>query len=290
MSGTRVFNLQVPITNKPPPNCVKPRRMKNAIVSWSKPAMSQLSHTNNIELHATRRARLKNVQQQLETARNAARQNNEAIKSAQSAVESARTQTELANQAIADTVVRAPFADFISNRPVAVGEYVSSATIVATILRTNPIKVQLQVTEANAPSVVIGRSVSLEVDDYKERKFSGIITAVNPAIDLASRSATVEASVENGDNALRPGMFAAARIVRQGGSTGVFVPRSAVLNDESTQSFRVFVIQEGTTKLRGVQRGTEENEFIQTLSGINADETVVTSNLQSLYEGAKVSL
>ena len=252
--------------------------------------VSLQTYENYRTLRDTARARVKNAQQQLEGARNAARQNNEAIKSAQAAVESSRTQIGLAEQAIADTVIRAPFAGFISNRPVAVGEYVSSASIVATILRTNPIKVQLQISEASVPYVSIGRSVAIEVDAYKDRKFSGTVTAVNPAIDPGSRSVVVEASIQNSDNALRTGMFATARIVRDGGSTGIFVPRTAVYNDQSTQSFRVFVIQDGTAKLRVVQLGTEENDQIQIVTGVNAEELVATSNLPQLYEGAKVQL
>jgi multidrug efflux pump subunit AcrA (membrane-fusion protein) len=237
----------------------------------------------------TARARVNAAKQAQEAALNAARQNNEAIKSAQAAVNAARTQIDLANQAIADTVIRAPFAGFISNRPVAVGESVTSATVVATILRTNPIKVQMQLAEANVPFVEVGRGVSVEVDAYKNRKFSGTITAVNPALDITSRSVIVEAAIENGDNSLRTGMFATAQIVREGGSTGVFVPKSAVYNDQSTQSFRVFVVQENVVKLRTVQLGTEENDSVQILSGVAADETVVTSNLAQLYEGAKVA-
>ena len=236
----------------------------------------------------TARARLNAAKQAQESALNAARQNNEAIKSAQAAVNSARTQIDLANQAIADTVIRAPFAGFISVRPVAVGESVTSATVVATILRTNPIKVQMQLAEANVPFVGVGRGVSVEVDAYKNRKFSGTITAINPALDITSRSVIVEAAIENGDNSLRTGMFATAQIVREGGSVGVFVPKAAVYNDQSTQSYRVFVIQENVVKLRTVQLGTEENDFYQILSGVAADETVVTSNLAQLYEGAKV--
>ncbi len=114
------------------------------------------------------------------------------------------------------------------------------------------------------------------------------MTAVNPAIDPTSRSAVVEAAIENGDNALRSGMFATVRINREGGSNGVFVPKSAVFNDQSTQSYRVFVIQENVAKLRVVQLGTEENEFFQIITGVNADEIVATSNLAQLYEGAKV--
>ncbi|HXG86025.1 MAG TPA: efflux RND transporter periplasmic adaptor subunit [Pyrinomonadaceae bacterium] len=162
----------------------------------------------------TARARLNSARQAQEAAKNTARQSNEAIKSAQAGVEAARTQIGIARQAIDDTVIRAPFSGFISNRPVAVGEYVSSASIVATILRSNPIKIQIQVAEADAPFISVGRGVSVEVDAYKDRKFGGAVTAVNPAIDPTNRAAIIEASIENGDNALRPGMFATARITK----------------------------------------------------------------------------
>src|SRR5205823_3303168 len=65
----------------------------------------------------------------LDAAVNTAKQSNQAIVSAQAAVESAKTQVADAQQAIADTVIKAPFSGFVSSRPVAVGEYVSSASI-----------------------------------------------------------------------------------------------------------------------------------------------------------------
>ncbi|MDX6695513.1 MAG: hypothetical protein QOF02_3116 [Blastocatellia bacterium] len=236
----------------------------------------------------TARARVNAARQQLETAINTARQSNQAIQSAEAAVETARAQAAIAQKAVADTVVRAPYAGYISNRPIAVGEYVTPSSVVATLLRTNPIKLQLQVQESEAPYISSGMGVSLEVDAYKDRKFAGQVTAVNPAIDPVSRAVTIEAAIENSDNALRSGMFATAQIVRKGGNRAVFVPRSAVFSDQNTQSYRVFVIQGDTAKLRVVQIGGEEGDTVQILSGVNADEIVATSNLQQLYEGARV--
>ena len=237
----------------------------------------------------TARARVNAAKQALEAAVNTAKQSNQAIKSAEAAVESAQTQVATAQQAITDTVIRAPFSGFISERPVAVGEYVTSSISVAKLLRTNPIKIQIQVAEADIPQVVIGRGVSIEVDAYKNRKFGGVVTAINPALDPTSRAATVEAQIENDNNTLRSGMFATVRITREGGSTGVFVPKSAIYNDQATQSHRVFVIEENVAKLRVVQLGTEEDEYYQIISGVNADETIATSGLDKLYEGANVS-
>ena len=236
----------------------------------------------------TARARLNAARQQFEAAVNTARQSNQAIQTAQAGVESARAQVAIAQKAVADAIIRAPYAGFVSNRPVAVGEYVTPSSVVATVLRTNPIKLQLQVQEAEVPFISQGMGVSLEVEAHRERKFAGRVTAVNPAIDPASRAATVEAAIENSDNALRSGMFATARIVRQGGNRAVFVPRAAILADPNTQSYRVFVVKGDTAKLRVVQIGTEEGGTVQILSGVEPDEIVVTSNLQQLYEGARV--
>src|SRR5688500_6491376 len=227
----------------------------------------------------TARARANAARQALETQVNQARQNNQAIASAEAAVDAARAEVGIAQQALADTVVKAPFSGFVSARPVAVGEFVSSADVIATIIRSNPIKIQIQVAEADVPAVSIGRGVSVRVDAYPDRNFAGSVTAINPSIDPASRSAVVEASIENPDNALRSGMFGTARITKEGGGTGVFVPKSAVHNDQATQSYRAFVIVDGVAKLRVVQLGIEEGESYQILDGLAADETVATSNL-----------
>jgi len=230
------------------------------------------------------------ARQDLDAQVNTARQNNQAIKSAQANVEAAQTEVGTAQQALTDTVVRAPFSGFISARPVAVGEYVSSASIIATLLRSNPIKIQIQVAESDIPAVTLGRGVSVKVDAYPDRNFAGVVTAVNPALDTASRAAVVEAKIDNPDNALRSGMFGTARITKEGGGTGIFVPKSAVYSDQSTQSYRAFVIVDGIAKLRVLQLGPEEGDSYQILDGLGADETVATSNLAQLYEGAKVAV
>ncbi len=238
----------------------------------------------------TARSRANSAKEQLDAQVNLAKQNNQAIASAEAGVEAARTQVETAKQELADTVVRSPFSGFVTAREVAVGEFVSSADVIAVVIRSNPMKIQMQVAESDVPSIVIGRGVSVQVDAYRDRRFAGSVTAVNPSVDLTSRSAIIEAKIENADNALRAGMFGTARINKEGGSTGIFVPKSAVLNHEATGSYRAFVIVEGIAKLKVIQLGNEEGDLIQILSGLNADEVVATSNLDQLFEGAKVAV
>jgi multidrug efflux pump subunit AcrA (membrane-fusion protein) len=238
----------------------------------------------------TARAQANNARQQMETAINVARQSNQAIATAQAAQAAVHAQTALAQKTLNDTIIRAPYPGYVSARPIAVGEYVTTASVIATILLTNPLKLDLQVPEGNAPKVHVGMAVSLSVDAYPDRKFAGRVSAINPAIDPTSRSVMVEALVDNPDNALRSGMFASARITLPGGNQAVFVPREAVVNDQNTNSYRVFVIQDGTAHLRVVQVGDEENGSIQILTGVQPNEMVATSNLQQLYEGARVQV
>jgi multidrug efflux pump subunit AcrA (membrane-fusion protein) len=236
----------------------------------------------------TAQAQANAARQQLDVAINTARQSNQAIQSAQAGVESARSAVAIAQKAVTDTTIRAPYAGYVSKRPIAVGEYVTPASVIATVLRTNPLKLQLQVPESEVPFITQGMSVSLEVEAHQGKKFAGRVVDVNPAIDPVSRAATIEAEVENSDNSLRAGMFATARILRAGGTRAVFVPKAAVVSDQNTQSYRVFVIQNGVAHLRVVQVGQDEGDSLQIISGVNADEMLATANLDKLYEGARV--
>jgi multidrug efflux pump subunit AcrA (membrane-fusion protein) len=234
-------------------------------------------------------AQVNAAKDQLDAAVNTAKQNNQTIASDEALLNAAQTNVGIAQQAVADTVIRAPFTGYVSARPVAVGEFVSTASVVATVLRTNPIKIVIQVPSADVPYVIVGHGVTLQVDAFPNRNFAGYVSAVNPQVDPTSRSASVEALIENGDNALKSGMFATVRIVRQGGANAVFVPKSAVYSDEATQSYRVFEIQDNVAKLRVVQLGMEEGDSYEILSGLDADKPIATNNLDKLYEGAKVS-
>lgn len=243
----------------------------------------------------TARAAANSARQQYEAALNAARGSNQAIRTAEAAVTSSRSQVAIAQKAVADTIIRAPFSGYISDRPTAVGEYVTPASRIATVLRTNPVKLLLQVPEAEAGRVGQGLQVSARVASYPDQQFAGTVVAVNPAIDPVSRVLTVEAAIENGRNLLRPGMFATARVTQPGGTQGVFVPRAAVLTNPNTNSSSIYVVERDPTnenaevaRLRVVQLGEDEGEMLRILSGLRGEETVITSNLGELFDGAQI--
>jgi RND family efflux transporter MFP subunit len=238
----------------------------------------------------TARAQAKAARGQYEVVANSARQNNQAIAIAQAQLASARAQVALAKNSVGYTVVRAPFSGYINDRPAAVGEYVTTQSKIATILRTNPIKLLLQIPEADTERVRTGMSVSASFAAYPDKAFAGQITAIVPALETASRTMTAEISIDNPDNLLRPGMFATARINQPQGTQGIFIPRSAVITDATTNSSSVYVLEGDVARLRVIQAGEEEGDAIRVLSGISAGEKIITSNLKELFDGASVKI
>ena len=234
------------------------------------------------------RAQAAAARQNYELTINVARQNNQGIATAQAQLEAARAQSALARKAVGDTTVTAPFSGYISDRPAAVGEYVTPASKVATLLHTNPIKLNLQLPEVEAALAHVGMAVSATVAAFPGREFDGKVTAINPAVDTTSRTITVEASINNPNNVLRSGMFATARINQPGGTQGVFVPLAAIIKDENANSSTIYVIEGNIARLRVVQTGEQEGESVRIASGVAPGETVAISNLDKLFDGTAV--
>ncbi len=236
----------------------------------------------------TAQAQAKAAQQQYEATLNAARQNYHGTVSAQASLSGMQAQGAMARKAVADTVVHAPFAGYISARPIAPGQYVSVTSKIATLLRITPIRLELQVPEVNAPDMRLNVGVEAMVPGYPGRVFQGRVTAINPAVDPSSRTITVIAEFPNTDIALKPGMFATARILLAGDSMGLFVPKASVITDPTTNSSQLYFIRDGRARVAVVQLGAARDNTVQILSGISPGALIATDHLGDLFDGMVV--
>jgi membrane fusion protein (multidrug efflux system) len=211
---------------------------------------------------------------------------------ARASVEEAQAQLALAQKAVADVVVAAPFSGYISERRVALGEYVQPSTAVVTLLRIDPLRLQLTIPGVQAGQIKAGQSVIARVDAFPNQVFEGKVTAVNPAIVAESRSFLVEARVPNPKAILKPGMFAVATVDQGRTERAMLVPKRAVIEDVNTNSFRVYVIdKDNKARLRVVQLAARQPQadITKLLTGVKEGERVATSNLADLYDGAVVT-
>ena len=116
------------------------------------------------------------------------------------------------------------------------------------------------------PELAVGRPVRVEVEAYPGRKFAGTITRVSPAVDVESRTFTVEASVPNPGEVLKPGFFAKASIVIGMERNVPFVPEEAVVTFAGI--VKVYVIAEGKTEERRVTTGQRRDGWVEILEGV----------------------
>lgn len=237
----------------------------------------------------TAEAQANGARQQFEGALNTARQSYQIITGSQATLDSVKAQLAQAEKALADTTIRAPFDGFISARPVAAGEYVALTAKIATIVRVGSLKLQLQTPEQRAARAKIGMTVVAHVSAYPDRDFTGKVSAINPSVDPNSRVFILEARFPNPDNALRPGMFSTARVLLPGGEDAIFVPRAAVVRDKTTDSFQVYVVQNGKARLHVVLPGEVNGDQIRIVSGIASGDIVATTNQAALFDGAAVN-
>jgi membrane fusion protein (multidrug efflux system) len=212
---------------------------------------------------------------------------------ARATVSQSRAQLALAQKAVNDVVVVAPFAGYISQRRVAAGEFVQPSTAVVTLLRIDPLRLQLTIPSVQAGAVAAGQAVTARVDAFPGQTFEGKISAVNPLIAAESRSFLVEARVPNPGSQLKPGMFAVASINQGRTERAMLVPKRAVVEDVNTNSFRVFVVdKENIARVRVVQLAARQIQADSTkiLTGIKEGERVATTNLAELYDGAVIQV
>jgi membrane fusion protein (multidrug efflux system) len=210
-------------------------------------------------------------------------------KTATSSTAAAETHVALARETLSNGTVRAPFPGLVSERYVAIGEYVMPSTRVAHIVDIDPLRLELTVPEQSMGAVKQGLRVEFEVAAFPGRNFGGVVHYIGPAVRAATRDLVFEALVPNKDKLLRPGLFATARL--DAGLTRLpVVPRAALKEDgETTRAF--VVVADGGRKHveeRLVQLGPALGDEAAIQKGLSAGERVVARPTEQVSDGVEV--
>ena len=226
-----------------------------------------------------RRTQVDAARQQYQAARNGAEQSYRSL-------QAARARVALARKSVSDTAVRAPFAGLVAERVVSVGDYVTRGTRVATVVRIDPMRVELTVPEQSVSLVKIGQPVWLTVDAYPGEEFTASVRFVSPALAAQQRALTVEAIAPNPDGRLKPGLFAAASIQQPQGAPALLVPANAVETVSGTS--RVYVVKDGEIEERIVTTGQTAAGKVEVTSGLAQGEIVALDPKGRLTDGMPV--
>jgi RND family efflux transporter MFP subunit len=180
----------------------------------------------------------------------------------------------LAEHALADATVTAPFDGIVAARHVAPGVYLQVGDPVITLVRTNPLRFHAGVPEAYALRVKRDQTVSITIEGHAA-PLLGKVSRISPVLNLASRSLPIEVDVPNPDLQLRAGLFAEAEIVVNPRATTLAVPRSAVIEFAGVE--KVYVVEGGKAIPRRVVAGRALGNRVEIVEGLRAGEQVAVN-------------
>jgi RND family efflux transporter MFP subunit len=211
-----------------------------------------------------------------------------AVRVAEAEVARREASLGIARKRLGDTTVRAPMAGVVARRHVSAGEYVKENTTLFTLVGLDPLKYTGTVPERYAPELRVGQTLALRVEAWADRAFSGRLTRIAPAVDVQTRSLTLEGRVGNADGRLRPGFFAKGVVLTRKDPSVAFVPADAVVSFVGIT--KVFVVGDGQVSERAIKVGARQGGWTEIVEGVRPGEQVAVSNLSQLFNGAPVTV
>lgn len=252
----------------------------------------------------TEAAQLKAAQAQLEWARVTAertqtlRTNNTVSQSeldqAEAALKQAKANADAIQAAIDKKTIRAPFSGKLGIRQVNLGEYVDAGKPIVSLQSLTPVYADFSLPQQALAQVKTDMTVRVTLDTYTNKNFEGKLTAINPDLDEATRTVRLQATLDNPEHLLRPGMFARIEVLLPTNQKVLVIPKTAILSAPYGDS--VYLIQKGTNgpnseivQQQFVRTGRSRGDFVSVESGLKPGDKVVSSGLFKLRNGGAVT-
>ena len=128
-------------------------------------------------------------------------------------IKALQAEVKLAQKHLNDTVIRSPFDGAVAQKMVSVGQFIKDNTAVLSIVKTNPMRLRVDIPETAAGTVRVGTTLTFVTDALPGGQFHAVVRELNPALDSKSRSLSAEARLTDTDPRLRPGMFVQVQLV-----------------------------------------------------------------------------
>jgi membrane fusion protein, multidrug efflux system len=188
---------------------------------------------------------------------------------------------------LAKTEIRAPFSGILGFRNISDGSFVSTSDVLGTLQQVNPIKIEFSIPERYSSETKVGNTIRFNVDGLSEA-FEAKVYAIEPAIDVNSRSLMLRAKAENPRQLLKPGGFARITLSTGIDDRAIMIPTQAVIPILKGQ--QVLKVVNGAVQPQVVSLGFRDAGKVQVLDGLAEGDTIVTTGILSLRPGSLVNI
>jgi membrane fusion protein, multidrug efflux system len=196
-----------------------------------------------------------------------------------SELRSLQSQTQLIRAQLAKTLIRAPFSGKIGLSTISAGEYITPSSNIARLVSINPIKILFSIPEKYAGTIKLNTQISFSVAG-SNKAYSGSVYAIEPGIDMSTRTLQLKAKAPNNNGELLPGSFAKIDLPLSSVSDAILVPTESII--PILQGKKVYISSNGKAKEVLVETGTRTDKSVLILSGLSIGDTVLTTGIMSL--------
>lgn len=209
----------------------------------------------------------------------------EAFQEAEANLSALHAEMDMIRAEIAQTELRAPFSGVIGLRRVSVGAFATTATTVATLTKTSPLKVEFSVPERYAGVLKPGAELAFTAEgDLTPR--TARVYATDALVDAETRTFTVRAAYANTDGRLVPGRYVSISLTAREYPQSLAVPSEAIVSEMGVD--KVFLYKNGTAQPTTIVKGLRTDAEVQVVKGLAPGDTVITSGTMQLRTGQKV--
>ncbi|MFR9602298.1 MAG: efflux RND transporter periplasmic adaptor subunit [Rikenellaceae bacterium] len=197
-------------------------------------------------------------------------------------------QAEAAENIKKNIEILSPISGVVTERNSEEGNLFANTPILH-IAQISKLKVLVNIQEQFFPNVKSGMAVDITLDIYPDEVFEGQVSLIYPALDAQTRTFTVEVTVPNASERLRPGMYARAQFV-MGSKDGIMVPDVAVQKQFGSAENYLYVVKDGKAERRSVKVGRMVGAMVDILSGVELGEEVIVTAFSRIDDGTDVEI
>lgn len=194
---------------------------------------------------------------------------------------------EVLKAQISKTQIIAPFDGTVGLKNISEGSYVTPGTQIAKIQQTDPMKLDFSIPEKYSSIVGKGDSIRFTLQGSEEN-FGGKIYAIEPKIEMSTRSVQLRGICSNKKGKLFPGAFAKIELLLKEIPNSILIPTEAIIPELKGQ--KVFLYKSGKAQPQKVETGIRTDTQIQITSGLLAGDTVITTGIMQLKPDALVNI
>ncbi|NDW07573.1 efflux RND transporter periplasmic adaptor subunit [Jiella pacifica] len=214
----------------------------------------------------------------------------QSLSAAEAQLVSAKAQLAKAQNSLSYAVLNAPFDGVITNRAADVGQVVSAGEEVMTLARTDQREAVIDVPAERAGEVSVGSPFEVVLQIAPSVKARGAVREIAPQADTLTRTVRMRISLDDPQNAFRLGALISAIPAAKASKPVVFLPQSAILEEDGKTRIWVVDTSEATVHKRDVVIERDGGGRVILVSGAQTGDEVVTAGVHSLEDGQKVSL